>query len=155
MPNDESADVMLGEAVEPSSRVRLDLRESADEAPTIGDLWKQSLAEDWSVSIQLEGVEVTGAATGFRVFLNEPDADSRTSIDDARYVGSYAFFPLPEGKADVSEEVGGFVVPLKDALIKQGTLNRTDPPDELIVTIVPLGEPDVALGYAGARLRIN
>lgn len=155
MSVDQRADAVLGTAVEPRPGIRLDLVQSAGKAITIGELWQRPLTDNWTASVHLDGVRVKGAANGFRVFMNKPDASSTTSIEDEHYVGSYAFFPLPEGNADNGEDVGSFMIPLKNALMEQRTLSDADPPEDLIVTIIPLGGAGTQIGFAKATLQID
>ncbi|MEP0210542.1 MAG: hypothetical protein ABJ370_00735 [Paracoccaceae bacterium] len=92
--------------------------------------------------VRLNDVIVEGdGITGFRVFINDPDAEAATSIEDPSYVTSFSFFPDPEPGVPA----GTFVVDMDNAISR--LLQNGDELDaELTLTLVPIGASSSRIG---------
>jgi tyrosinase len=95
-----------------------------------------------SALLAIDGVEAPDKAEFFvRVFINKPDANLQTSIDDPHYAGSFGFFHDSREMAGMASGAGqpkfGFVVDLNPALrrLQQGGALAGG---QLDVTLVPV-----------------
>jgi hypothetical protein len=103
-------------------------------------------------SVRLNDMRIAdGSATGFRVFLNLPDATQQTPLTDDHYVTSAAFFPIPSGTTD-GPPLGSFVISLERTLEKLRLDGETIDPAKLTLTVVPIGEPQAKIGFESSEL---
>ena len=132
--------VPLGEAAEPQPTLTLALGEAAG---------NESVGGPGTLDVRLADVTVEGSSvTGFRVFVNAPDAGAATPIDDPTYVTSFSFFPAPEeGSA-----AGSFVVDIGPALTKLAAQGEDRLEAPLTVTLVPIGAEDARIGLGSSEL---
>jgi hypothetical protein len=94
----------------------------------------------------------SGSDMYVRVFLNKPDANERTSIDDPHYAGSFAFFNgLHEGRTG---SAGTFIVDLTEAVgrLKHAGQLLSSPGDP---TIQLVGVPHQNRDLAERQFRIG
>lgn len=126
----------IGEAAKPRPTLMIDL----------GETEKDSLRRA-SFSVRLAGVMVDGeTVTGFHVFVNAPDANADTPVEDPSYVTSFSFFPAP-AKGEVA---GTFVVNLEPSLARLAL--RKGMRDTLTLTLVPIGTEDAAIGLSSSEI---
>ncbi len=146
--------ILLGTPAGPMARIVLSLSRGISGVPVIESL-QDIILRGSDITVRLNNMRIAdGAATGFRVFLNLPDATPRTPVTHDRYVTSGAFFPLPAGKAD-SQVVGSFVISLKAALAKLAASPGPIDPMPLTMTVVPIGDQRAKIGFESSVLVVK
>lgn len=130
--------VSIGQSVEPRSTVTLELGSN-----------ESSVFSQTDLDVSLTGVMVEGlSVTGFRVFIDAPNADASTPLDDPAYVTSFSFFPTPtEGVP-----VGTYVIDLEQALARLHERENMSDSDTLTITLVPIGTDDARIGIASSQI---
>ncbi|MCB1387278.1 MAG: hypothetical protein KDJ80_15175 [Nitratireductor sp.] len=134
--------VMLGEAAKPQPTLTLDL--AASKSGTVGNALRAGGTDVRLVDVTVEGASVTG----FRIFVNKPDASEATPIEEASYAGSVAFFPLPVA----GQPSGTFVIDIDPALERMVSKEMVSIDDPLTVTLVPIGAEDARIGLGSSEL---
>lgn len=145
--------ILLGAPAAPMAKIVLSLRQGIPGAPVIESL-PNTLLQSSKVAVRLHNVIVDGAATGFRVFLNLPDATPQTPFTHEGYVTSAAFFPLSNAQAD-GQVVGSFVISLKPALAKLAARGGAIEAELLTITVVPIGDGRAKIGFESSALIVN
>ena len=108
------------------------------------------LTTQGSLLVRLLNLSVIGTnVTGFRVFINKPDASMETSIDDQHYLTSYSFFPVSSS----TNGKGTFVIDLPISLLGGMPKNpSTEVSSQINITLVPIGERGSKIGLEDSSL---
>ena len=131
-------------ATEPRPTLTVNLADTGGDFETVGAALRRT-----AIGIRLEDVRVEGTSvTGFRVFVNAPDARFETPIDDPAYVTSFSFFPAPAP----GSPAGTFVVDLGPALNRLAAREGMGVDDPVTITLVPVGTEDAQIGLGSLEI---
>lgn len=108
-----------------------------------------------SLRLTLLGVETPKTECSVRVFVNHPEADASTALDDPRHLGDVGFYPsAPEGYGNDESASTGFLLDVGSALAALPPAQRLVEGKFLDVTLllVPLRDPAEAAALRGIEV---